>query len=140
MLGEECLRQNYHSEATISETFINLLPEAIANLDLELVEPNAHSRAAQCVGKRQRNGLLVLRRVAQENIPLFQEFILKGRHLAHRDEKPRPSFFFRKEFTSSSQYMYWRIPQSNIRPGLPARRVGEERSTPLLSACPHPVP
>src|SRR5260370_34999261 len=82
MLGEECLRQNYHSEATISETFINLLPEAIANLDLELVEPNAHSRAAQCVGKRQRNGLLVLRRGAQENIQLFQEFILKGRHRA----------------------------------------------------------
>src|SRR5258708_12708744 len=99
MLGEECLRQNYHSEATISETFINLLPEAIANLDLELVEPNAHSRAAQCVGKRQRNGLLVLRRVAQENIPLFQKFLLKRRYLAHGDTKPPPRFSFLPSFT-----------------------------------------
>ena len=98
MLGEERLRQDYHSKATIGETFINLLSQAVAKFNLKLVEPYANSCATQRLGERQCDGLLVFRSMTKvvarlalaemdSRTPLFRE-----RLWPHLEARPRCSF------------------------------------------------
>jgi hypothetical protein len=67
-LLEEARAEDHDAEGTRAKAFVYLLAQAVAKLDLDLIEPDAELAASEVVRERAYNGVFVLRCVTDEDI------------------------------------------------------------------------